>query len=173
MRSLILSFALALTVLVSGCQTPHSFATPDSSWKSHVGQLKFSNRQRTVIGEVVVQQRGAHEFQLDFLKAGGLPLMSVREDLTSARTDGLLVRGSWQGTPRAAPRSLRPWIALREAFLQVKPAHGAAALADVIPAMPGGIQAWKGQSLYSGGELSTLSMAYPEDDQRFEFQFQH
>jgi hypothetical protein len=159
MRSLILSFALALTVLVSGCQTPQSFATPDASWKSHVGQLKFADRKRTVIGEVVVQHRGAAEFQLEFLKGGGIPLMSVREDANKARTDGLLARGSWQGSPATAPKALRPWLTLREAFLQQK------------PAMSGGNRSWQVRSTYSGGELSGLSVAFPGDNARFEFQF--
>ena len=159
MRTLILSSALALALLGTGCQTTHSFATPDASWKSHVGQLKYSNRKRTLIGEVVVQRRGTKEFQLDFLKAGSFRLMSIREDAAAARTDGLLVRGAWQGSPAAAPKSLRPWLALREAFLQTK------------PAMPGGLSSWQGQSEYRGGELSSLFLAFPEDDQRFVFQF--
>ncbi len=159
MRSLTLSFVLALSVLVAGCQTPHSYATPDASWKSHVGQLKFSDRKRTVIGEVVVQHRGAAEFQLDFLKGGGIPLLSVREDADQARADGLLARGSWQGTPATAPKALRPWLTLREAFLQQK------------PAMSGGKRSWQVRGAYSGGELSGLSVAFPEDNQRFEFQF--
>ena len=108
MRSLILSFAVAFSVLVSGCQTPHSFATPDASWKSHVGQLKFSDRKRTVIGEVVVQHRGTAEFQLEFLKGGGIPLMSVREDGAKARTDGLLARGSWHDTSAQVTTGARP-----------------------------------------------------------------
>ena len=159
MRSLILSFALTLAVLISGCQTPHSFATPDASWKSHVGQLKFSDRKRTVIGEVVVQQRGPAEFQLDFLKGGGIALMSVREDADKARVEGLLARGSWQGSPATAPKPHRPWLTLREAFLQQK------------PTMSGSNHPWQSRGTYSGGELSGLSVAFPEDNQRFEFQF--
>lgn len=145
--------ALALLLLFTGCQTPHAFTKPDSSWKSHVGQLKFSNRKRTLIGDVVVQQRGKDEFQLDFIKGGGIPLISVRQDAGTSRAEGILVHGSWQGAPGSAPRALRPWLRLRESFAQAgpKPPHT--------------------EAKYSRGQLSMLFAAFPDDDQRFVFQF--
>ena len=112
---------LAVALLV-GCQTAHQFATPDKTWKTHIGQLKYSDATRTLIGDVVVQQRGAEDFQLDFQKVGGIPLLTLREDATTARAEGLFARGSWQGTPASAPKHLRNWVALRAAFQ--KPAAG-------------------------------------------------
>ena len=114
--------ALFAVALLAGCQTPHPFATPDQSWKTHIGQLKYSDAKRTIIGDVVIQQRRAQDFQLDFQKAGGIPLLTLREDSTTARAEGLFARGSWQGAPAAAPKHLRNWVALREAFQ--KPAIG-------------------------------------------------
>ncbi len=157
MRSLIFAGALALTVLFTACQTPHAFPSPDASWKAHVGQLKFSNRKRTVIGDVVVQQRGKNEFQLDFIKGGGLPLMSIRQDATTSRAEGLLAHSAWQGAPDAAPRPLRPWLKLRETFAQPPP--------------PGSAKTARAEAQYSGGQLSMLFVAFPDDDQRFVFQF--
>ncbi|HSI15855.1 MAG TPA: hypothetical protein VK961_27655 [Chthoniobacter sp.] len=153
MRSLIFTGALALLALFTGCQTPHTFTKPDTTWQSHVGQLKFSNRKRTLIGDVVVQQRGKDEFQLDFIKGGGIPLISVRQDGTTSRAEGILVHGSWQGAPGSAPHALRPWLRLRESFAQggSKPPHT--------------------EAKYSGGQLSMLFAAFPDDDQRFVFQF--
>ncbi|MEI9893627.1 MAG: hypothetical protein WDN28_06935 [Chthoniobacter sp.] len=153
MRSLILASALALTLLFTGCQTPKSFPTPDSTWKAHVGQLKFSNRKRTLIGDVVVQQRGRDEFQLDFIKGGGLPLISVRQDAATSRAEGILVHGSWQGAPGSAPHALRPWLKLRESFA------------------PSGSKKANTEAQYSGGQLSMLFVAFPDEDQRFVFQF--
>ena len=115
--------ALFAAALLSACQTPHQFATPDKSWRTHIGQLKYSDAKRTLIGDVVVQQRGAQEFQLEFQKAGGIPLLTLREDAAIARAEGLFARGSWQGAPASAPTHLRTWVALREAFQ--KPAPGA------------------------------------------------
>ena len=115
--------ALFAAALLSACQTPHQFAMPDRSWRSQIGQLKYSDAQRTLIGDVVVQQRGPQDFQLEFQKAGGIPLLTLREDATTARAEGLFARGSWQGTSASAPTHLRNWVALREAFQ--KPATGA------------------------------------------------
>jgi hypothetical protein len=153
MRFLASLFAIAL---LAGCQTnsQHIFATPDKSWKTSVGQLKYSDAKRTLIGDVVVQQRGAQEFQLDFQKVGGIPLLTLREDATTVRAEGIFARGSWQGSPNTAPRHLRNWVALREAFQQ--PAKGAT---------------WVGQAKTLNGQIGTLSLTFPADEQRFVFQF--
>lgn len=161
MRALIPVCAAALALFAAACHSTHTFATPDTAWKSHIGQLKFSNPQRTLIGEIVVQRRGTQDFQLDFLKGGSFPLISIREDATVARTEGALARGRWQGSPRTAPKALRPWLALREAFAQPQ-------------ASPAGATTpWRGQSTTENGQLSTLTLAFPEDQQRFVFQFNH
>jgi len=153
---LILAGALALALSLTACQTPHTFPAPDSTWQAHVGQLKYSNRKRTLIGDVVVQQHGRDQFQLDFMKGGGLPLLSLRQDASVSRADGLLVHGSWQGGTDSAPRALRPWLQLRGAFAQ--PTSGLPKSAHV-------------ETKYSGGQLSMLFVAFPDDNQRFVFQF--
>jgi len=157
MRTLIFTSALALTLTLTGCQTPQSFPTPDATWKAHVGQLKYTNRKRTLIGDVVVQQRGDAEFQLDFIKGGGLPLLSLRQDAATSRVEGLLAHHAWQGAPDAAPSTLRPWLKLRDAF-----AH---------PPAPGSSKSLHAEATYSGGQLTMLFLAFPNDDQRFVFQF--
>jgi hypothetical protein len=159
MRALILLGAVALSLSFAGCQTAHTFATPQNSWRSHIGQLKYSTRQRTLIGEVVVQARGDEEFQLDFLKGGSFALISIREDRTTARAEGVLARGRWQGVPASAPKPLRPWLALREAFAQphANPANAATS--------------WQGHAEYNGGQLGLLDLTFPEDHQHFVFQF--
>ena len=118
-RLLLLAVAGVLLMFgATGCQTAHTFAVPDASWKEHIGQLKHTNDKRTLIGEVVVKHRGAREFQLDYLKGGSIPLVSIRQDGEAARAEGLLagMGGRWQGTTASAPPSLRPWLKLREQF---------------------------------------------------------
>ncbi len=160
MRPLILAAAGALLALVTtGCQTAHTFAAPDNSWTSHVGQLKHTNRKRVLIGEVVVQQRGPQEFQLDFLKGGSFSLISIRQDGATSRAEGLLAGGHWQGAPGSAPKSLRPWLALREAFTHPR----------VNP--PGATDSWQGEATSEQGQLHTLSLTFLGDQQRFQFQF--
>ena len=116
------SHALAtVIVLFTGCQTPHEFAAPDRSWKTQTGQLKYTSGQRVLVGEVVVSRRGASDFQIEFQKGGGLPLLKLRMDATTARAEGLFARGSWQGTPDRAPKPLRGWVGLRAAFANTQP----------------------------------------------------
>ena len=148
--------ALAVAALLSACQTPHQFVAPDTAWNTHIGQLKYSDARRTLIGDVVVQQRGTQDFQLDFQKAGGFPLLALREDAATARAEGLLARGSWQGAAARAPKHLRNWVALREAFLH--PASGTT---------------WKGEAKSTDGALGLLALTFPADGQRFVFQFSH
>jgi hypothetical protein len=160
MRPLILTALGALVTLVTtGCQSPHPFATPDASWKSHVGQLKHTNAKRVLVGDVVVQQRGPQEFQLNFLKGGSFPLISIRQDAVITRAEGLLANGHWQGAPAAAPKPLRPWLALREALAQPRGNP------------PGAPTDWQGDAQYEHGQLRTLSLTFAGDDQRFMFQF--
>ena len=112
-----LRHALALAIpLFAGCQTPHEFAAPDRWWKTQTGQLKYTSGQRVLVGEVVVSRRGASDFQIEFQKGGGLPLLKLRMDATTARAEGLFARGSWQGAPDRAPKPLLGWVGLREAF---------------------------------------------------------
>jgi hypothetical protein len=118
--SIVAALAGAASLFV-GCAAPHPFATPDASWQTHTGQLKFTSGGRVIIGEVVVRRRGAREFQLDFQKGGAIPLLKLRLDATTARVEGLLARGTWQGAPEQAPKPLRGWIALREAFVSGRP----------------------------------------------------
>ena len=151
---------LALAATLAGCQTAHQFTTPDKTWKTHIGQLKYSDAKRTVIGDVVVQQRGEQEFQLEFQKGGGIPLLTLREDATTARAEGLFARGSWQGAPSAAPKYLRSWVWLRRAFRHPKPL-----------AIKAGDQNWTGEAKSTGDQLTSVSLYFPDDKKRFVFQF--
>lgn len=154
--SLMACWVTALT----GCQTPHQFAKPDQTWQTHIGQLKYSDAKRTVIGDVVVQRRGTEDFQLEFQKGGGIPLLTLRADATTARADGLFVLGSWQGAPLTAPPHLRDWVLLREAFLQPKR----------ISIKAGG-PTWYGEAKSAGDRLTSVSLYFPDDKKRFVFQF--
>ena len=166
-RGLFLTLMVLCSIALTGCQTAHQFATPDRTWKTHIGQLKYSDTKRTVIGDVVVQRRGEQEFQLEFQKAGGIPLLTLREDATTARAEGLFARGSWQGTPADAPKHLRSWLALREAFLL--PAHGGTWKNPNASAE--GQLAWKTEVTSGSGALQAVSCGFPTGEQRFDFQF--
>ena len=112
---------IAAALLFAGCQTPYEFTTPDRSWRTRTGQLKYTSGERVLVGEVIVSQRGVADFQIEFQKGGGLPLLKLRMNSTTARAEGLFARGSWQGSPDRAPKPLRGWIGLREAFASRQP----------------------------------------------------
>ena len=108
---------LASSLIFGACQTPHEFVDDRSGkWTIQTGQLKYTSGARVLVGEVVVNQMGASGFQIEFLKGGGLPLLKLRMDATTARAEGIFARGSWQGPPDCAPKPLRGWIGLREAL---------------------------------------------------------
>ena len=125
------SIAIAFAGILAGCQAPHEFADDRSGkWSIQTGQLKYTSGERVLVGEVVVMQRGATGFQIEFQKGGGLPLLKLRMDSTTARAEGLFARGSWQGAPDRAPKPLRGWIGLREAFAKPHPARFAVTPGD-------------------------------------------
>ena len=115
-----LLFVIAFLSLAA-CQTPHEFTTPGPSWRTRTGQLKYTSGERVLVGEVIVSQRGASDFQLEFQKGGGLPLLKLRMDSTTVRAEGIFARGSWQGAPDRAPKPLRGWVGLLEAFPKRQP----------------------------------------------------
>ncbi len=116
MRSLIAGAALAMMALVTGCQTPRTFATPEASWKSHIGQLKYDSGERTLVGEVIVTRSAPQEFQLEFLKGGSFRLLKLWMSGSDARAEGVLARGSWQGALDRAPDHLQTWVQLPAIF---------------------------------------------------------
>ena len=120
----------AAVLFFAACQTPHEFTAPDRSWTTQTGQLKYTSGQRVLVGEVVVSRRGASDFQIEFQKGGGLPLLKLRMDATTARAEGLFARGSWQGAPDRAPKPLRGWVALRAAFASRQPERFTVTLRD-------------------------------------------
>ena len=109
--------ALVLAGILAACQTPHEFTGDRSSkWTTHTGQLKYTGGGRVLVGEVIVNQRGPTDFQIEFQKGASVPLLNLQMDATTARAEGPLARGVWQGPTNRAPKPLRGWIELRDAF---------------------------------------------------------
>jgi hypothetical protein len=113
--------ALAFAGILAACQTPHEFLGERSdNWTIQTGQLKYTSGERVLVGEVIVRQRGTTGFQIQFQKGVGVALLNLRMDATTARAEGPLARGAWQGPPDRAPKPLRGWIELRDAFAAPK-----------------------------------------------------
>ena len=110
--------AVALALLTA-CQTPHTFPKPDATWQTRVGQLQYIAEGRAVVGECVVSTRPG-DLQLEFSSGPGFPLMRLALSGSTARAEGILARGSWQGQAANAPTPLRGWMRVAREF---KPAQ--------------------------------------------------
>ena len=68
----------------------------------------------SLIGEVLIRYSKQGDFQLTFTKAGGITLLSLRQDANFGQAEGPLARGRWSGTVADAPERLRGWFQLRD-----------------------------------------------------------
>jgi hypothetical protein len=155
---------LLALALLPGCQTApdsHSFPTPGPGWKSSVGQLQYANPTRSVIGDAVVSHDGADNFALEFTAGPGVPLMRLRESGSSALAEGVLARGSWQGSTARAGR-LASWISLREAFASLERRSSGSAHSAAGSPVP-----WTAQA--EGPGLHRVRVEFPKTNERFVF----
>ena len=165
---------VAGSLLLSGCQTPFSFPTPDSHWRTMTGQLQYVTPQRSVIGDCVVSTLHDDQFQLDFVAGPGFPLMKLRQAGRMARAEGLFARGSWQGDIDQAPERLKSWFALREIVASAwRASSGGGAIHIQSPG------SWKGEVQVVTKGMDDISIQFMRSDmprksawlERFVFHF--
>lgn len=159
MKALLLLSAL----LMAGCQA-YQFPAPNPAWQTHVGQLQFAGRDRSVIGDVIISRAADQEFQLDFLSGPGFPILKMRVSGNRGRAESAFARGSWQGDPKRVPGPLRGWFALPEIF----------AAADATPraefsSEPAG--KWNAHAVKKRGQLQQLTVDFPVTGESYRFQF--
>ncbi len=113
---------LLLALLLAGCQTTarREFAEPTSPWQIKSGQLAYTDQKTSLIGEVLVRHTRAGDFELTFTKAGGVTLLSLRQDAQFGRIEGPLARGNWSGPIADAPPRLRGWLQLRDKVVNAR-----------------------------------------------------
>jgi hypothetical protein len=160
----LLTLAAQSTLLVTGCQPALTFAEPTAAWQTYQGQLHYSTtigEGRSIIGEVVVRRAPAgDDFQLQFSSGPGFPLLQLWQSGDSARAEGALARGKWQGRAGSAPVALRRWVQVREVFAQLSP--GLAELRG-----PG----WAASATYFAGRPEHVEVAFAGGEERFVFHF--
>ena len=106
-----------LSVGLTACQTTmpaRQFAEPATGWQTKSGQLAYTDQRMSLIGEVLVRYSKSGDFELTFTKAGGITLLTVRQDANFAQAEGPLARGRWSGATAEAPARLRGWFQLRD-----------------------------------------------------------
>jgi hypothetical protein len=112
-----LSF-LSVLLFLAGCQTTattsHQFAEPAGGWRTKSGQLAYADKQMSLIGEVLVRYSKAGDFELTFTKAGGITLLSLRQDASFGKIEGPLARRPWAGPLASMPARHRGWFELRD-----------------------------------------------------------
>ena len=118
MKQTFLLLICAIALSLTSCQTTsshqHQFAEPATGWQTKTGQLAYTDQKVSLIGEVLVRYSKGGDFQLTFTKAGGITLLSLRQDANFGQAEGPLVRGSWSGPIADAPARLRGWFQLRD-----------------------------------------------------------
>lgn len=150
---------LALLALAA-CSTTREFAEPAGEWQSWHGQLRYSGKDRPIIGEVVVRRAAPDHFQLEFLSGPGFPLLKLRSDGTHAEAEGVFARGRWSGPADRVPAHLRGWLDLPKTF--------SSATGTGIMLGPG----WTERMEKRGdGTPKTLDVRIPETGERFQFNF--
>ena len=118
----------AAALLGTSCATTtssHRFADPSPAWQTKTGQLAYADQRVSLIGEVLVRYSKDGEFELTFTKAGGVTLLSVRQDAAFGKAEGPLARRGWSGPLAEAPSQLRGWFELRDKIVK---ARGSAAV---------------------------------------------
>ncbi len=152
--------ALLALGLLAGCQTPQTFPAPDARWTTHQGQLRYSSRDQSLIGETIVAALPPRDFQMNYTAGPGFPLLALRVAGESARAQGVLARGRWQGTPADAPAKLKNIVALAEVFHRLAPGT---------PDLQAG--GWTAQASWKQGSLTALDVRFPASGERFQFVF--
>ena len=112
-----------LAVSLTACQTTmpaRQFAEPATGWQTKTGQLAYADARMSLIGEVLVRYSKSGDFELTFTKAGGITLLTVRQDANFAQAEGPLARGRWSGRTADAPARLRGWFELRDKFVSAR-----------------------------------------------------
>jgi hypothetical protein len=120
LRLLFPALAAAAMLALPGCST-HLFPAYNPAGRNVAGQMLYSGKKRTFVGEFTVRQSPT-DFALDVTKGPGMELILVRENGDNlVRVEAL--GHTWQGNPRLfVPPQVRNWVAMREVFAGGTPA---------------------------------------------------
>src|SRR4030095_14071576 len=118
-----LQFLPVLALVSCATTTTHQFAQPTAAWQTRPGQLMYRNATTTVIGDVIVRNSKAGDFELTFSKGPGVNLLVLRQDANFAEIEGPMAGRGWSGATASAPQQLRGWVELRDAIVRSKDRH--------------------------------------------------
>jgi hypothetical protein len=106
-------FVILLAITVVGCRSVSELSGLGPEAKTRIGQLRYATGQRSIVGDIVLRNLAAGDYDLSFSKSGVavLQLQTRGADMTAT---GLLAGGGWSGVADRAPGPLRPWAMLKE-----------------------------------------------------------
>lgn len=119
-RWCLLMTLVAATIAGCAVTSSHQFAPPSADWQVKTGQLAYTDARLSLIGEVLVRYSKTGDFELTFTKAGGVTLLTIRQDATFGQAEGPLARGRWVGKIAEAPPRLRGWFQLRDKIVNAR-----------------------------------------------------
>ena len=108
------TFAAIAMMMLGGCALS-IFPEYNPAGRTVAGQMLYSGKKRTFIGEFTVRQSPT-DFALDVTKGPGMQLILVREN--GDRLVRIEAMGhTWQGNPHLfVPPQVKNWLAIREVF---------------------------------------------------------
>jgi hypothetical protein len=109
-------FAAFLAIILMGCRSVNELSGLGPEAKTRIGQLRYATGGRSVVGDIVLRNLTAGDYDLSFSK-GGVTVLELQTRGPNMIATGLLAGSGWSGAADRAPGPLKPWAMLREALV--------------------------------------------------------
>jgi hypothetical protein len=106
-------FVVLLAVTLLGCRSVSELSGLGPEAKTRIGQLRYATGQRSIVGDIVLRNLAAGDYDLSFSKSG-VTVLQLQTRGAEMTATGLLAGGGWSGVADHAPSPLRPWAMLKE-----------------------------------------------------------
>jgi hypothetical protein len=109
-------FVVLSAVILVGCRSVNELSGLGPEAKTRIGQLRYATGERSVVGDIVLRNLTAGDYDLSFSK-GGVTVLELQTRGTNMTATGLLSKNGWSGPADHAPGPLRPWAMLKEVLV--------------------------------------------------------
>jgi hypothetical protein len=109
-------FAAVLAIILMGCRSVNELSGLGPEAKTRIGQLRYATGRRSVVGDIVLRNLTAGDYDLSFSK-GGVTVLELQTRGTKMTATGLLAGNGWSGAADRAPGPLQPWAMLKEVLV--------------------------------------------------------
>jgi hypothetical protein len=105
-----------LAIILMGCRSVNELSGLGPEAKTRIGQLRYVTGGRSIVGDIVLRNLRAGDYDLSFSK-GGVTVLELQARGTNMTATGLLAGSGWSGAADHAPSPLKPWVMLKEALV--------------------------------------------------------